>query len=349
MVASRKLRVFLCHASQDKPIVREIYQRLRAEDWINPWLDEEKLLPGQDWDMEIEKAVEAADVVLVFLSSTSVSKEGYIQRELRFALDIALEKPDGTIFMVPLRLDDCELPRRLRAWQFLDYFPADRRDWAYQRLLKSLKLRGDQTKTRTPTQEMPTPPMPKPDAGKYKATSPLNQPANATTFPRRYPGSANRLDLAGTLSLLAFFLFVSFVLFDDSSDLAKVLAALSGLAAGYFLWSRRNMPRGILFKITTLLFFGIYDLKLMNDLTGWEISGLEIIASVAAVILAVAIIASMQVPKTNALYATMFLGVFIVLISAHLGLNAFGVYPAWPHIPTIVVSVITGVLIWIEM
>jgi len=58
----RKLRVFLCHASQDKPIVpqgddiRELYQRLNAEGWIDPWLDKEELLPGQDWDMELEKA-----------------------------------------------------------------------------------------------------------------------------------------------------------------------------------------------------------------------------------------------------------------------------------------------------
>jgi len=52
----RKLRVFLCHSSQDKPIVRELYQRLLSESWIDRWLDEEKLLPGQDWDMEIEKA-----------------------------------------------------------------------------------------------------------------------------------------------------------------------------------------------------------------------------------------------------------------------------------------------------
>jgi hypothetical protein len=36
--------------------VRELCQRLLAEGWIDPWLDEEKLLQGQDWDMEIEKA-----------------------------------------------------------------------------------------------------------------------------------------------------------------------------------------------------------------------------------------------------------------------------------------------------
>ena len=40
----RLLKVFLCHASQDKPIVRELYQRLLAEGWIDPWLDEEKFI-----------------------------------------------------------------------------------------------------------------------------------------------------------------------------------------------------------------------------------------------------------------------------------------------------------------
>jgi len=53
----RKLRVFLCHASQDKPIVRELYQRLNAapqggdKGWIDPWLDEKILLLSQDWDI----------------------------------------------------------------------------------------------------------------------------------------------------------------------------------------------------------------------------------------------------------------------------------------------------------
>jgi len=93
-MADRKLRVFLCHSSQDKPIVRELYQRLNAEGWIDPWLDEENLLPGQDWDFEIEKAVETADAVIVCLSNNSVTKEGYVQKEVRKVLDVADEKPE---------------------------------------------------------------------------------------------------------------------------------------------------------------------------------------------------------------------------------------------------------------
>lgn len=143
MPSNRKLRVFLCHASQDKPVVRDLYQRLLNEAWIDPWLDDEKLLPGQDWNLEIEKAVEAADVVVVCVSSVSVAKEGYVQKELRQVLNIALEKLEGAIFVLPVRLDDCAIPRQLRDKQFLDYFPTSKRASAFDKLKTSLKLRKD--------------------------------------------------------------------------------------------------------------------------------------------------------------------------------------------------------------
>ena len=109
---SRALRVFLCHSSSDKGDVRSLYQRLEI-DGVDAWLDEEKLLPGQDWRMEIERAVRNSDVVLVCLSRESVTKEGYIQKEIRHALDVAEEKPAGTIFLIPVKLGDCEVPERL--------------------------------------------------------------------------------------------------------------------------------------------------------------------------------------------------------------------------------------------
>jgi len=142
MTETRKLRVFLCHSSQDKPIVRELYQRLNAEGWIDPWLDEEKLLPGQDWDIEIEKAIELADAVIVLLSSRSVTKEGYIQKELRYTIDVAFAKPLHTTFIIPIRLDECSVPRQFTAWQWLDYFPRQVVEKSYQRLLASLTLRA---------------------------------------------------------------------------------------------------------------------------------------------------------------------------------------------------------------
>ena len=143
MPMKRKLRVFLCHASQDKPVVRDLYQRLKSETWIDPWLDEEKLLPGQDWNLEIEKAVESSDAVIACVSNTSVAKEGYVQKELRQVLNIALEKLEGAIFVLPVKLDDCPLPRQLRDKQALNYFPVSQQAAAYDKLKTSLKIRKD--------------------------------------------------------------------------------------------------------------------------------------------------------------------------------------------------------------
>jgi hypothetical protein len=116
-------KVFLCHSSSDKNAVRELHQRLRSEGF-DPWLDEDRLLPGHDWSQEIVKAVRNSDVVIVCLSRRSITKQGYVQKEIRQALDVAEERPEGAIFIIPLRLEDCEVPERLRRWQWVNLFEA---------------------------------------------------------------------------------------------------------------------------------------------------------------------------------------------------------------------------------
>ena len=61
-----KLKVFICHASEDKPRARELYRQLVQDDY-DVWLDEQKLLPGQDWQFEIRKAVRNSDIFVVLL------------------------------------------------------------------------------------------------------------------------------------------------------------------------------------------------------------------------------------------------------------------------------------------
>jgi formylglycine-generating enzyme required for sulfatase activity len=141
MPTDQRLHVFLCHASQDKPIVRALYDALKAEGWIGPWLDKAKIQPGQDWRMVIEQAVEESDMVIVCLSKHAVTKEGFVQKEIRYAYDIALEKPEGIIFLVPLRLEECEVPRGLRSLQWVDYFGKDKKN-NYQDLLEAMRHRA---------------------------------------------------------------------------------------------------------------------------------------------------------------------------------------------------------------
>jgi TIR domain-containing protein len=132
------LRVFLCHSSTDKPQVRRLYDRLRA-DGIAPWLDEVDLLPGQDWHIEITRAVKSADVVIVCLSKGAITKEGYVQREIKLALDVAEEKPEATIFIIPLKLEECSIPDRLSRWQWVNWYEED----GYTRLMMSLCKRAE--------------------------------------------------------------------------------------------------------------------------------------------------------------------------------------------------------------
>ena len=133
-VAIRRLRVFLCHASDDKPSVKALYQRLHSNEF-EPWLDEEAILPGDDWKEKIEKAVRDSDVVVVCLSQRSINKRGYVQKEIKIALDIADEQPEGTIFVIPVKVEECDVPQRLRRWQWVNLFE----DEGYQRLVLALE------------------------------------------------------------------------------------------------------------------------------------------------------------------------------------------------------------------
>lgn len=135
--SSQPLRIFLCHSSGDKPAVRELYRRL-LKDGFRPWLDEEDLLPGQNWQQEISKAVRASDVIVVCLSRASINKSGYVQKEIKFALDVADQQPDGTLFLIPVKLEECDLPEQLRQWHWVNLFE----EKGYERLAKSLQLRA---------------------------------------------------------------------------------------------------------------------------------------------------------------------------------------------------------------
>jgi hypothetical protein len=136
---ARGLVVFLCHCSEDKPAVRQIDLRLKA-DGFQPWLDEDDIFPARLWDREIKQGLQASHAVVVCLSKTFERKEGYVQKELRFALDLAQEKLDNAVFLIPLRLEECEIPPSLAKLHFIDWFKPD----GHERLLRVLSERAKQ-------------------------------------------------------------------------------------------------------------------------------------------------------------------------------------------------------------
>ncbi len=136
----RHLKVFLCHASNDKDKVHPLYMYLMRRG-VDAWLDTEKLLPGQNWRVEIPKAIEASDAIIICLSKKSVDKEGYVQKEIKFALDRASEMPEDRIFLIPARLEACEIPSSLSDYQWVDLFDKPE---GFDKLLQALNTRAKQ-------------------------------------------------------------------------------------------------------------------------------------------------------------------------------------------------------------
>lgn len=136
---AKPLRIFLSYAHTDVTAVRKLHRYLR-EKGFDVWFDKETLLPGQDWQLEIEKGLNNSDVVIICLSHAAVSTEGFVQREFKFALERTLDMPDGRIFLIPVRLQVCEVPTRLSRYHWVDLFERE----GYGRLLRSLKLRAEQ-------------------------------------------------------------------------------------------------------------------------------------------------------------------------------------------------------------
>ncbi len=135
-------QIFIAHASEDKPQVRELYAKL-LEAGYKPWLDEEDLLPGQNWREEIPKALKSSDLFIACLSSTSISKRGYIQREFKMAMEMLAELPSGEIYLIPLKFDDCQIPEirqsdyglNLQDIQWLDYWKPN----GFEKLIKAIE------------------------------------------------------------------------------------------------------------------------------------------------------------------------------------------------------------------
>ncbi len=138
MTKTKSLRIFLCHAKEDKVVVRNLYKRLK-NDGFDVWLDEVDLIVGQEWELEIPKIVKTSDIVLVLLSNNSIIKTGFVQKEIRIALEVADYQPEGTIFLIPARLENCEVPERLKKIQWVDLFEKD----GHKKLARALNMKAE--------------------------------------------------------------------------------------------------------------------------------------------------------------------------------------------------------------
>jgi TIR domain len=130
----RAAELFFSYARADAEKVQPIYDKLRESGYA-PWMDSKDILPGERWETKINQAIKKADFFLAFLSGSSVDRRGVLRKEVRLALGKWQEMLEDDIYLIPIRLEPCEIPEELAGFQTLDVFGSD---W-WHRLVLAVK------------------------------------------------------------------------------------------------------------------------------------------------------------------------------------------------------------------
>jgi hypothetical protein len=132
-------QVFIAYVEEDLLLARRLRDRMAAAG-CSPWMDKDKLIPGQDWPRAIRRAIEISDAFVACFSARSSAKRGPFQSELRWALHCAQGMPLDETFVVPVRFEACAMPRQIQErLQYVDLFP----DWdaGVDKVIRAVKSR----------------------------------------------------------------------------------------------------------------------------------------------------------------------------------------------------------------
>ena len=130
----RAPELFLSYARADAEKVEPIYSKLRESGYA-PWMDTKNILPGERWETKINQAIKKSDFFMAFLSGNSVDRRGVLRKEVRLALGKWQEMLEEDIYLIPIRIESCEIPEELEGFQVLDLFAPD---W-WDRLVLAIK------------------------------------------------------------------------------------------------------------------------------------------------------------------------------------------------------------------
>lgn len=144
--------VFISYAHEDAEFAKVLYDNLR-DAGVNIWFDKEDLRPGEEWKPAIRKAIRKSRYFLAILSCNSVKKRGFVHAEMADALDILKEFSESEIYIIPVRIDNCELPyEHLYEIQWTNLFPCWKR--GLSEIMLSLQIKpsnNDMPKKLAPT------------------------------------------------------------------------------------------------------------------------------------------------------------------------------------------------------
>lgn len=133
MAETFKYDVFLSHSSKDKPAVRALAERLKA-DGLRVWFDEWEIKPGDSIPLKIEQGLEQSRTLVLVMSAAAFASE-WVTLERHTVL--FRDPTNAHRRFVPLRLDDGKIKEALRQFAYVDW--RGRSDERYAQLLEACR------------------------------------------------------------------------------------------------------------------------------------------------------------------------------------------------------------------
>lgn len=133
-------QIYIIAAKGDKPDAKRLYDDLKNAG-LTSWMESEDLDAGENVDLIVRKNIRQSACIIALLSSNAVSERGFVHKELKLALDVFDECPPDSIFLIPVRTDDCDVCEpRLENLRAVDLF-ASYQDGLKQ-ILRSIEKQG---------------------------------------------------------------------------------------------------------------------------------------------------------------------------------------------------------------
>ena len=111
-MANKHLQTFISYSREDQQFALKLACELKSANFA-VWMDQYDIPTGARWDDEIEKALRECEIFMFIMTPASVASEN-AKDEMGYAIDHGKH-------ILPVLLEECEIPLRLSRLQYVDF------------------------------------------------------------------------------------------------------------------------------------------------------------------------------------------------------------------------------------